>query len=272
MKRLAFLGAVSVVVAACAMQRSPNGPNFDRGVWGMQAINPPAGLLTAQQGDLINRLIANPYGPSPLAVKYTLVDPTTGDARYVVVTAKDPDNYVVIPVSALKIAPGGISTTATSDELGDLPHYSLGKLEDRYPRTVLTQVPASPAAGGGSAAPAVTTTSVSPYSTAPLPPTGGASQNSTAAPPASSATPPGSSSEPVQMIRSGSYVGDPVVDANGRPIGTVNAVAVTPGTNEIRYVVVATQSFGHGSFIIVPAASAQFAGDKVYVTGTPPAQ
>lgn len=241
--RIALFVAMSLGLAAC-MATSPNGPNFDRGVWGAQTIKPPPGLLTAKQGALIGRTITNRYGPSPLVIDYVLVDPSNGDPRYGVVSSHEFDNYVAIPVSALKISPNSITVSATGDELSDLPHYSLNRLMDQYPRTVLTPVPAPPPASAAAAPPSVATTTL---------------------PPGPSAA---SGSEPVQLVHSGSIVGYPVVDSTGQSIGTVNAVAVAPKTGEVRYIVVSSQSFGSGSYIVVPATSAQSSDGRVVLSGS----
>lgn len=256
MSRTALFGVASLVLAAC-VATSPNGPNFDQGVWGTQTIKPAIGLLTAHQGPLIGRTITNQYGPSPLGIRYTLVDPSNGDARYGVVSKRGDSDYVPIPVSALNTSPSAITVTATDDELSKLPHYSLDRLLEKYPRTVLTPVQAPPAANVPGAAPTGVATTALP----PSPSQGAAS----ALPPGPSAS---SGSDAVKLVHSGGMVGYPVVDSSGQSIGTVNAVAVAPKTGEVRYIVVSSQNFGRGSYIVVPASSAQSSDGRVVVSGS----
>ena len=55
--------------------------DLTRGVWGTQSIDPPPGLVTVRQGDLIGRTVNDSSGTGVLTVEYLLVDPATGDAR-----------------------------------------------------------------------------------------------------------------------------------------------------------------------------------------------
>jgi hypothetical protein len=235
--RIALVFAAAVTLAACA-SHSPGGPDFDTGMWGGQPIHPPAGLLTAKQGDLVGRTVNDPYGPSPLVVDYVLVDPNNGQARYAVLSTRKYDRYVIVPVSAMAISPYSVTVNANEGELDDLPHMSLAELQHRYPQTVLT--PAPPGALGTAAA----------LPPAPVPPP---------------ATPP---SEPLRLVRSGSVAGEPVVDSFGRPIGRVDAVAAVPSTGEVRYVIVSSPSFGPDSYVVAPASSAHTSGGEVVLAGS----
>ncbi len=67
----------------------------------------------------------------------------------------------------------------------------------------------------------------------------------------------------LQLRNTGSVVGLPVVDPSGQSIGTVQAVAAERGTGQVRYLVIASPSFGLGYYISVPAEDARTTGDRV---------
>jgi sporulation protein YlmC with PRC-barrel domain len=75
--------------------------------------------------------------------------------------------------------------------------------------------------------------------------------------------PPVAPTPTLQLRNAGSVVGYPVVDSMGQPVGTVQAVAAERLTGTVRYLVVASPSFGVGSYISVPAVNAQTTGDRV---------
>jgi hypothetical protein len=209
-----------------------------RGLWGTQSITPPIGLVTVREGNLIGRTI-DADGVPYLTVEYLLVDPNTGDARYAVSTSNEFGDYLLVPLSALRITPWAVSLDATPRTLRTMPKFSAGDLEHRYPRTALAVPIAAP--------PPIAAVSV-------LPPAA-----VTAAPPPHP--------EALQLTRRGSVVGYPVFDSYGQPIGTVDAVAAVAITGEVHYVIVAGPSFGVGNYIVVPATSARLAGERVMLVG-----
>jgi len=230
---------LTLALAACAGGGVPNQPDFAQGSWDGQSIVPPAGLLTAYQGDLVDRRVDNTAGPTPLTVSATLIDPINAQPHYVVLSGPPDIAPVIVPLNALAISPAAIQMTATHYALRTLPNFpTLAALELQYPRTVITTpvVAQTPAALGT------------------LPPVAPLPAVSTAG--------------PLQLARAGSVVGMPVIDSAGTPIGQVAAVAIVPATGEVRFAIVAGPSFGPGWYIAVPAVQAQAAAGQVVVTGT----
>lgn len=246
----------ALMVAGCVGE--PNGPvrtdttksvayqpgvqqiDLTRGVWGTQSIDPPPGLVMVRQGDLIGRTVNDSSGTGVLTVDYLLVDPTTGDARYAVTSGNRMGDYLVIPLSALRITPYAVSVDASDRTLSTMPRLSGNELERRYPRTTLT----------GATAPFGTATGFP--STAVSSPMWPVSPNA----------------EQLQLVHRGSVIGYPVVDSFGQRVGTVDTVAVRPSTGEVRYAIVSGVSFGPGNYIAVPAESAQTTGGRVIVAGS----
>lgn len=236
--KLAPVAVLALALAACAAP-VPNQPDFSAGMWDGQAIAPPAGMLTAYQGDLIGRRVDNTVGATPLTVVATIVEPSTGHPRYAVLQGPNSSYDVIVPLTALVITPTSIQLTATDYTLRTLPNYpSLQALQTQYPRTVLTPVAQAPV-------PSL------------LPPV--------LPPPVAGAPAVGG---PLQFARAGSIVGEPVVDQAGAPVGQVTAVAVVPTTGEVRYAIVAGPDFGPGYYVAVPAAQAVNSSGQVVLSGT----
>jgi len=215
----------------------------ERGIWGTQPIVPPPGLVTVRQGDLIGRTASDGSGNDILVINYLLADPMTGDARYAVGSSNtlNSGDYVIVPLSVLRVSGGSVSIDATERQLNLVPKYSQLDLERRYPMRTLTSVVLPPplyVAPGLSPAPIATG----------LPPV----------------VAPG---EPLQLVRRGSVVGYPVVDSFGQPIGTVDAVATVPATGEVRYAIVSSPMLGLGNYIAVPSASTRADAGRVTVAG-----
>src|SRR5262245_13202836 len=82
--------------------------DMDRGIWGTQPITPPPGLILVRQGDIVGRNLEDVNG-NPIAwIEYVLVEPS-GDARYAVVSSVNRfPNYVVVPLSAIRITSTGV--------------------------------------------------------------------------------------------------------------------------------------------------------------------
>jgi sporulation protein YlmC with PRC-barrel domain len=242
--KLALSLAALVLLAACE-GADPYGPDFNRGVWAGQSINPPSGLLSAQQGPLVGRTVTNTRGPSPLVIDYVLVDPSTGTANYAVVATKQSRDYVIIPVSALRQSPTAITVDASEYTMTNLPHVQVAELERRYPHTILTAAPSS-APAVGALPPVAAVPSLPPATLPPVSP----------------------SVEALQLYHRGSVAGMPVYGSDGQPIGTVDAVSVTPATGAIQYLIISNPSWGFNNMIVVPASSAQMAGDRIVLAGS----
>jgi hypothetical protein len=219
--------------------------DLTRGVWGTQSIDPPPGLVTVRQGDLIGRTVNDSSGTGVLAVEYLLVDPATGDARYAVTSSNQFGDYLLVPLSALRITPYAVSVDTTARTLAIMPRISGAALERRFPRTTLT----------GTIAPVGAMAGFPPAGFAPVP---GVAPNWPVSP----------NAEQLQLVHRGSVVGYLVFDSFGQPVGTVDTVAARPGSGEVRYAIVSGPSFGPGYFIAVPAANAQTANGRVVITGS----
>jgi sporulation protein YlmC with PRC-barrel domain len=234
--KFAPAAVLAVGLAACVAP-VPNQPDFNTGMWDGESIQPPAGLLTAFQGDLIGRRVDNSTGPTPLTVVATIVEPSTAHPRYVVLQGPNSSSDVIVPVNALNVTPAVVTITATDYSLRTLPNYpSMQAVQAQYPRTVITAVAAPPA----------------PSLLPPVMPAPGA----------------GAVPGPLQFAHVGSIVGMTVVDQSGTPVGQVSAVAVVPSTGEVRYAIVSGPDFGPGYYVAVPAAQAVSSAGQVVISGT----
>ncbi|MCX7355215.1 MAG: PRC-barrel domain-containing protein [Alphaproteobacteria bacterium] len=74
--------------------------------------------------------------------------------------------------------------------------------------------------------------------------------------------------ESVNLTTRSDLVGRAFVDGYGNQLGTVNYVAVMPGTADARYVVVSGPSFGAGNQIFVPASQVHMSGGRVMGSGS----
>ena len=232
---------LGLALAACTVP-VPNQPDFNTGLWNGESIAPPAGMLTAYQGPLIGRRVDNAAGATPFTVVATIVEPTAGRPRYVVLQGPLSPYLVIVPINALLISPTAIQLTATDYTLRTLPNYpSLEAVQSQYPRTVITAVVQPPPAPTPGLLPPV------------LPP-----------PVTGSPTAGG----PLEFARSGSVVGMSAVDQTGAPVGEVAAVAVVPTTGEVRYAILAGPDFGPGYYVAVPAGQAISSQGRVVLSGT----
>ena len=246
--------AAALLASACAYQQSGGPVHTDatpsvafqpgehkldlaQGIWGTQPITPPPGLVTVRQTNLIGRTVDSAGGAPYLTIKDLLVDPTSGNARYAVTTANDFGDYLVVPLSVMRISPMAVRVDATTETLKRMPRYTMAELESRYPRTTLTSGPVI-------IPPPPVLSAIPPISPAPIPP-------------ARPTTPP------LEMARTGSVVGYPVVDTANQSVGVVSAVAAVPSSGEVRYAIVSGPYFGTDTYIAVPASSMHMAGDRV---------
>ena len=248
MRRLWYSMGTSVLLAlalaACAAG-APNQPDFQQGMWDGETLVPPAGLLTAYQGDLIGRRVDNTAGPTPLAVSATIVDPVQAQPHYVILSGAPSSPAVIMPINALTIGPTAIHITATDYTLATLPQFpNLAVLERHYPRTVITAVAPAPA-------PAVVVAAGALPPVLPQPAVGAVAVGA-----------------PLQFMRMGSVVGMQVIDSAGVPVGTVTAVAIVPNTGEVRYAIVTGPNFGPGLYVAVPAAQASASAGQVVISGS----
>jgi len=69
--------------------------------------------------------------------------------------------------------------------------------------------------------------------------------------------------ETVHLSTRSDLVGRAFVDSMGNPLGTVNYVAVMPGTTDARYVVVSGPPFGAGNQVFVPISQIHMSGGRV---------
>jgi sporulation protein YlmC with PRC-barrel domain len=238
--KLAFSLLACLAATSCAPMPPPEVAsriNFNAGIWDNEPLVPPAGYITVTQGSaLIGAPLYDSTGMSVASINYLLADPVTGQAHYIVVSSPALASYVIVPIAALQISPDRITADVPQGALMRLPRLQADAFVYRYPRTAM-------------AMPLV----------APLTPVAVAVVLPPALPPMAPAV------EPLNLMSRGSIVGYTVFDANGQPVGTVNAVSARPGTGEIRYVVVASPNFGFDNFIVIPAPNAQARGNNSVV-------
>lgn len=241
LKRISLSALAGLALAACATN-VPDQPDFASGMWDGEPLVPPPGLLTAHQGTLMGAMIDNRAGPTPLVVKYELVDPSTAAPRYVVVSNRGYRDYIIMPLSAIHVGAGAAWTSVTEYSLSSLPQYdSVAALESHYPRTIVTTpVVVQPATPGAPM-------------TAMLPPVVPAA--------------PATTSGMLALAHTGSVIGYPVVDSIGQPVGQVASVAVVPTTGEVRYAIVSGPSFGIGNYIAVPVSETRMGAGRVVLNG-----
>jgi sporulation protein YlmC with PRC-barrel domain len=233
--------AVMALALAACVAPVPNQPDFNTGMWDGETIVPPAGMLTAMQGELIGRPVSNSAGVTPFTIVATIVEPTAAHVRYLVLQGPTSPTDVIVPINAVNISPSAIGMTATDYTLRTLPNFpSLLAVQAQYPHTVITavQVPPPP----------------------PVPPP-------SLLPPVVPA-PVAAVGSPLQVAHAGSVVGMAVVDQAGAPVGQVTAVAVVPNTGEVRYAIVTGPDFGVGYYVAVPAAQAVDSSGQIVVSGT----
>jgi sporulation protein YlmC with PRC-barrel domain len=246
-KRIALSLVAASLVAACSTpQRSeqsfranptadtyPTGSaaiDYSHGMWGAQPLRPAPGLVITTQSILVGRTLYDRDGASVSTITAVLQDPATGEVRYVVTSSSRFADDLVIPFGAIRVEGNAAYCSANLEALMSIPRYSYAYLSQTYPpATGMVVMPAAPPP-------------------APLPPV----------------TP----AMPLRLAYAGSIVGYPVADSAGDPLGRVEAVAVVPSTGEVRYAIVANPNFGLGSYIEVPASSAQTEGGRVVVNGS----
>jgi sporulation protein YlmC with PRC-barrel domain len=231
--------------------------NVQTGVWGTQPIAASTDLVLLREGELIGRRVTDRAGASVGTVEYLLVESPNPRALYAVVAPdRAVDSYVIVPLSATRLSAGGLQVDASATEISRVPRYTMAGLQQRH-------AVASLSPSGTVVARRVTVVqppaTVVPGATVVTPPV-------VAAPPVAYVAPP--PAEQVYLTTQSDLVGRTVVDQTGQPVGTVDYVAVAPGTNVARYLVVGGGVFGTGNHVFVPVTQTQFAGGRV-VTSVP---
>jgi hypothetical protein len=91
----------------------------------------PANLVRVARNDLVGRSIQS-TGSTLHTIHYVLADPNTGAPRYVLASANDPGSYLMIPLSALQVTPGGSISDASHGRIGQFPEISQTYMEHRF--------------------------------------------------------------------------------------------------------------------------------------------
>lgn len=233
-KMIAVPLAAALLLAACADDRYYADAYYNYGpapgMWGEQAIVPPAGLLTSRQGEMVGRMISTPRQANLMTIDAVLIDPSDRVPDYVV--ARTRSGYITIPVSTLVPYENGYFVHASDNWLGSLRHLSVAELEASY--RVTTLEPAAPAFAA-----------------------------------ARDDDDYGYPGEALRLMRSGNPVGYSVVDARGGIVGTVNSISTAPD-GRIRFYIVGGSSLGDGNFIAIPADAARSEGNRIVVDGSAP--
>ena len=236
--------------------------DFTNGIWGTQTMTPPADLLLTKQSNLIGNRISDSSGTQFGTVAFMMVEANQQQRPMYAVVAADgvADTYIAVPMSAIRTSGGGLQVDTPVAQMNRVPKYTLSGLQARHavasnspplvaPAPVMVSAPYfTPAqvvvVPGG----AVVTTA--PMVMAPA---------VVAAAPVSVMPAP----ESVNLTTRSDLVGRAFVDGYGNQLGTVNYVAVMPGTADARYVVVSGPSFGAGNQIFVPASQVHMSGGRV---------
>jgi hypothetical protein len=126
--RLAVVLLAALWLAACAGVSAPSRPpEVARAYEDLEGAQ-PANLLRVSRHELIGRPIQG-AGSTPHTIHYVLTDAKTGEARYVLATGADPGSYIMIPLSALQLGPGGIIGAASPSAF---PSMSQLYMEHRF--------------------------------------------------------------------------------------------------------------------------------------------
>jgi len=233
--------------------------DFQNGIWGTQTMTPPADLLLTKQSNLIGSRISDSGGMPWGTVAFMMVEANQQQRPMYAVVAADGvvDTYIAVPMSAIRTSGGGLQVDTPVAQLNRVPKYTLAGLQTRHavasnspplialapmvvstqyftPATTMTVVP-----GGAVVAAAPMMVMPAPVATVmPAP-------------------------ESVNLSTRSDLVGRAFVDSAGNQLGTVNYVAVMPGTADARYVVVSGPIFGAGNQVFVPASQIHMSGGRV---------
>lgn len=232
--------------------------DYANGIWGTQTMTPPADLLLTKQSNLIGNRISDSSGTQFGTVAFMMVEANQQQRPMYAVVAADgvADTYIAVPMSGIRTSGGGLQVDTPVAEMNRVPKYTFAGLQARH--AVASNSPPL-------VAPApvmVSTPYFTPATTMVVVP-GGAIVGSpmmVAAAPAMTVMP---APESVNLSTRSDLVGRAFVDGYGNQLGTVNYVAVMPGTVDARYIVVSGPSFGAGNQIFVPASQIHMSGGRV---------
>jgi sporulation protein YlmC with PRC-barrel domain len=230
--------------------------DFTNGIWGTQTMTPPADLLLTKQSNLIGNRVTDSSGTPWGTVAFMMVEANQQQRPMYAVVAADgvADTYIAVPMSAIRASGGGLQVDTPVAQLNRVPKYTFAGLQARHavasnspPLTATPIITPAPVAivpsGTMVAAPMVVAPAPMVVSPAPV-----------AVMPAP---------ESVNLSTRSDLVGRAFVDSYGNQLGTVNYVAVMPGTADARYVVVSGPMFGAGNQIFVPASQIHMSGGRV---------
>ena len=290
---LAAEAVITNTTPSVAFQPGITQIDFNRGIWGTQSINPPNGLVMVKQGDLINRQVYDSSNTAYGTIDYLLVEPTTGNARYAVVSSSNQlgaGAYIAVPLSAMELNGFYPVIGLPARSIGMVPRHNYTELSRNYPvttlalpvvwtippvsSTVVTTTTTSSPTMTTSNVPTVTTTY--PGVTTVYPAGTQVYQNGTVASGSSTTTvvtttpmaAPLATIMPVeslQLAQRGELVGRVVTDSSGAQIGAVEYVAVAPPSGEVRYLIVSGNSFGSGNYIAVPYGNSHLVNGRIMV-------
>lgn len=230
--------------------------DFENGIWGTQTMTPPADLLLTKQSNLIGNRVADSSGTPWGTVAFMMVEANPQQRPMYAVVAADgvADTYIAVPMSAIRASGGGLQVDTPVAQLNRVPKYTFAGLQARHavasnspplvapviamaPAPIITPAPVMVVPSG--------TVVAAPMIVAPVP---------AAVVPAP---------ESVNLSMRSDLVGRAFVDSAGNQLGTVNYVAVMPGTADARYVVVSGPVFGAGNQVFVPASQIHMSGGRV---------
>lgn len=230
--------------------------DFTNGIWGTQTMTPSSDLLLTKNSNLIGSRVSDSNGVSWGTVAFMMVEANQQQRPMYAVVAADgvSDTYIAVPMSAVRMAGGGVQVDTTVADLNRVPKYTFAGLQRRH------------AVASNSAplvAPVVATVATPIITPAPVAivPSGTVVAAPMIVAPAPVAVMP--APESVNLSTRSDLVGRAFVDGYGNQLGTVNYVAVMPGTADARYVVVSGPMFGAGNQIFVPASQVHMSGGRV---------
>ena len=225
--------------------------DMNRGMWGAQPIQPPAGLVMASASDFVGRTVYDGSGTAFGTVREVLVDPRSGLVHYALVSTPEIGGTLYpVPMSAIELPSMKIGMAASDIRLID--DYSLSALEQRYPRaalnvpivfapvamvpvrTVVTTTTAGPGVASGSSSTVITT-------------------------------------PPYRISQAGDWVGRAVMDPSGEMIGVVDYLLTDPGTGAVRQAAVSGGSIGRDSYVLIPSANLRVVQGRLVADQTLPA-
>jgi hypothetical protein len=244
--------------------------DFANGIWGTQTMTPPADLLLTKQSNLIGNRISDSAGTQFGTVAFMMVEANQQQRPMYAVVAADgvADTYIAVPMSAIRTSGGGLQVDTPVAQLNRVPKYTFSGLRARHAVASNSPPLAAPVVATV-ATPLITpapvtvvpsgTVVAAPMVVAPAPMVVAPAPVAVAPAPVMVMPAP----ESVNLTTRSDLVGRAFVDGYGNQLGTVNYVAVMPGTADARYVVVSGPTFGAGNQIFVPASQVHMSGGRV---------